>query len=275
VAHRRAFPSLSACSIIAIASALALATSAAAPAAEGVPTSSEARKQAWISEAAEGLDPRAIEALQRIDGSDRRLLALRAYLRAGDSLAERWSWSGQQLAGYASTPEGRTAAANIDAVTAAFTAANPGFTLQVNRQPRSLELQLAHWNANASVAAVAATLSRSLERRFADRSTEASAPELRAALVEWKPAVAATLAAPGLSPHGQGRAFDFQITHHGRVIAGVEATTARQSWDSPGWTQKLHAAVSAAGNHFVGPLQSPYEPWHYAYTPEPSSGAAP
>jgi hypothetical protein len=25
--------------------------------------------------------------------------------------------------------------------------------------------------------------------------------------------------------------------------------------------------VSIAGKHFVGPLQSPYEPWHYAYAP--------
>jgi hypothetical protein len=83
--------------------------------------------------------------------------------------------------------------------------------------------------------------------------------------------VAAALAAPGLSAHGQGRAFDFQIEHNGQVVAGTEAASARQRWDAPGWTQKLHQAMSKAGPHFTGPLVSPYEPWHYAYTPAPGS----
>jgi hypothetical protein len=245
-------------------SALVSATAVAAPAAS---PASEAQLQGWVDESSLGLDSRATQALSQIVGADRRLLAVRTYLRAGDSLAQRWSWSAQRLADYASTPEGRAANADIDAVAAVFAAANPGFTLEVNRQPRSLELQLAHWNENASVKAVAKSLIESLENRFAGSRRNPTADELRAALIAWTPAVAATLAAPGLSAHGQGRAFDFQVLHQGRVVAGLDAAAARRQWDEAGWTQKMHQAMGAAHGRFIGPLQSPYEPWHYAYNP--------
>jgi hypothetical protein len=238
-----------------------------ATAAQAAPLVGEAQLQAWVDEVSVGLDNRATEALSRIVGADRRLLAVRAYLRAGDSLPERWSWSAQRLADYASTPEGRAANADIDAVAAAFAAANAGFTLEANRQPRSLELQLAHWNENASVGSVAASLVESLEKRFGGGSRSPPAGELRAALIGWAPPVAANLAAPGLSAHGQGRAFDFQVLHDGRVIAGLDAAAAHRQWDAAGWTRKLHQAMDAAHGRFTGPLQSPYEPWHYAYNP--------
>jgi hypothetical protein len=240
---------------------------AAAVVAQGASRASEAQLQDWVDKSSVGLDSRAAEALSQIVGADRRLLAVRAYLRAGDTLPQRWSWSAQRLADYASTPEGRAANADIDAVAAAFAAANPGFALEVNRQPRSLELQLAHWNENASVKAVAASLVESLEKRFVGSTRIPTADELRAALTAWTPAVAATLAAPGLSAHGQGRAFDFQVVHEGRVTAGLDAAAAHRQWDAAGWTQKLHRAMDAAHGRFIGPLQSPYEPWHYSYIP--------
>jgi hypothetical protein len=219
----------------------------------------------WLAQASAGLDPRALSALQRISSGERRLLALRGYLRAGDTLAGRWSWSQEQLSRYAETSEGKAAAADIDAVAAAFAAANPGFTLHVNRDPRSLELQIAHWNANESVGTAAVALTASLERQFGVAMP--SADQLRQALMDSTPSVPITLAAPGLSAHGQGRAFDFVVERDGQIIAGAEAASATERWDAVGWTQKLHAAVSAAGSHFIGPLQAPYEPWHYAYVP--------
>jgi hypothetical protein len=240
-----------------------------APRTQGGEDAAEIQKQTWVAQASAGLDARAIDTLAHIAGANRQLLALRAYLRAGDSLATRWSWSQERLSAYPSTAEGKAAAADIDAVAAAFAAANPGFALRVNRQPRSLELQIAHWNDNRSVEAVAAALAASLEQWFAGHGAAIDADELRNALVEWKPAVAAALAAPGLSAHGQGRAFDFQVERDGQVIAGIEAATARQLWDAAGWTRKLQTAVHSAGTHFIGPLQSPYEPWHYAYSPSP------
>jgi hypothetical protein len=240
---------------------------ATAVAAQAPSPASEAQLQAWVDEASTGLDSRATVALSQISGADRRLLAVRAYLRAAETLPQRWSWSAQRLADYESTPEGRAANADIDAVADAFTAANPGFTLEVNRQPRSLELQLGHWNENASVKAVAASLVESLEKHLAGSTHNPTADELRAALIAWTPPVAATLAAPGLSAHGQGRAFDFQVLQEGRVIAGLDAAAAHRQWDAAGWTQKLHRAMKAAHGRFAGPLQSPYEPWHYAYNP--------
>jgi hypothetical protein len=245
---------------------LMLASPASTPASE---TTGEARQQAWVAQASAGLAPPVIDALHLIVGFDRRLLALRSYLRAGDALSARWSWSQEQLSLYSSTPEGRAATTDIDAVAAAFAAANPDFSLHVNRQARSLELQIAHWNENGSVGTTAAALTADLERRFSNNRALLNGDGLRKALIEWQPKSAAALAAPGLSAHGQGRAFDFQVERHGQVIAGTEVATAHRQWDAAGWTEKLHAAVGAAGNHFVGPIQSPYEPWHYAYTPVP------
>jgi hypothetical protein len=226
----------------------------------------EAVHQHWVDDASVGLDPRTIDTLHHIRGANRQLLALRAYLRAGDSLSARWSWSQEQLTKYPSTPEGQAAAADIDAVVAAFAKANPGYELQVNRQPRSLEVQLAHWNENASVAAVSAALVQALDRQFAGNPSPATA-DIRDALLHWTPNSAAALAAPGLSAHGQGRAFDFAVARNGQIVAGLEAASAHSRWDDAGWTRKLHAAVDMSGKPFVGPLQSPYEPWHYAYTP--------
>jgi hypothetical protein len=228
-------------------------------------SASNALQQRWIEQAGADLDPRAAGALAQILGTDRRLLALRAYLRAGASLDERWSWSEQQLSAYPSTAEGKAAAADIDTVITAFESANPGFTLRVNRMPRSLEVQIAHWNENRSVGVAAAALAASLAQRFGANASTPDPQALRTALTQWTPTTAAALAAPGLSPHGQARAFDFQIERDGQVIAGIDAASARQRWDRAGWTQKLHAAVSSTGNRFAGPLASPYEPWHYAY----------
>jgi hypothetical protein len=57
------------------------------------------------------------------------------------------------------------------------------------------------------------------------------------------------------------------VVHDGRVIAGLDAAGAHRQWDEAGWTLKLHQAMNAAHGRFTGPLQSPYEPWHYAYNP--------
>jgi hypothetical protein len=227
----------------------------------------DGREMTWIRQASIGLDSRAADTLSRIQGSGRQLLALRAYLRAGGGLQRRWSWSQQDLVAYPSTPEGKVAAADIAAVESAFATANPGYVALANRMPRSLELQLSHWNDNESVASVAAALVASLEHQFPTDAASPNADQLRSALRDWTPPVAAPLAAPGLSAHGQGRAFDFRIDHKGKTVAGLDSASAHQQWDAAGWTRKLHAAVVASGRPFVGPLESPYEPWHYAYAP--------
>jgi hypothetical protein len=265
VAHRQRRARLAALLLV-LATCHAAHTPAAAPG-----STSEQRWQTWVVQASAPLDARAAAALQQVVPADRRLLALRAYLRAGDSLAARWSWTREQLQAYPSSAEGQAAAADIDAVMAQFAAANPGFTLRVNRMPRSLEAQIAHWNENRSVGIAAAALVRALDRQFGGGAAPPDSAALRAALINWTPGVAAALAAPGLSAHGQARAFDFQIEHGGRIIAGLDASLARAQWDAAGWTQQLHTAVAAAGERFSGPLTTPYEPWHYAYTGQQSN----
>jgi hypothetical protein len=49
------------------------------------------------------------------------------------------------------------------------------------------------------------------------------------------------------------------------VVAGTVTATLKEKWDDAGWTAKLKRAVHEAGDQFVGPLASPYEPWHYVY----------
>jgi hypothetical protein len=223
--------------------------------------------EAWIVQASQGLDRRSLETLALIKGSERRLLALRAYLRAGDSLAQHWSGTQAQLALYPGTPEGKAAMADLDVILRVFAAANPGYGLRVNREPRSLEVQIRRWNENPSVGAVADALAASLNGQYLASKKKPNTEDLRRELMDWKPAVEAPLAAPGLSAHGQGRAFDFQVEKDGRVIAGPDAALARTRWDTAGWTDKLKFAVDRAGHRFSGPLDSPYEPWHYTYIP--------
>jgi hypothetical protein len=91
-------------------------------------------------------------------------------------------------------------------------------------------------------------------------------------LREWRPTpTAAPLAVPGLSLHGRSRAIDFQIVQNGRIIAPTEVSKVRSVWEQQGWTRKLAAAMHGA--RFVGPLQSPSEPWHYEYVPRAARGS--
>lgn len=212
------------------------------------------------------LDANAAAVLDRVDDAARRLLAARSYLRAGPNLAARWSWSDAQVAAYQKSAEYRDALAEVQKVIAAFEAQNPGYTLYVNREIRTLDVQLARWNENTSVGATAAGLRDAALAVFPDPDA-ATAAQVRDFLVAWRPNPAAALAAPGLSPHGQLRAFDFQVQKDGAIIAGTSTANAAKDWDAAGWTDKLRRAVAAASSRMKGPLESPREPWHYAYEP--------
>ncbi len=213
----------------------------------------------------------ARETVAGIDGVSRQVLAVRSYLRVGEQLASRWSWTEQQAREFQASPQHRQLLASIAAVTARFEAENPGYSLFTNTQVRSLELQLERWNANPRVAQVAdelySKLVRELIEREYPRQPEADSLErCRAFLIGWRPSVAAPLAAPGLSAHGQLRAVDFQVKHGERIVAGTSVAAVARDWLQQGWARRLEQAVSALGNGFTGPLQSPNEPWHYSYT---------
>jgi hypothetical protein len=206
-------------------------------------------------------------------GTGRQLLALRSYLRSASHLAERWSWTQEQIEAFEGSPEQRDLQQEIDKVGTAFVAANPGFDLYVNSEVRSLDLQVGHWNTNESVKAAAEEILAAAQELLAlpgfpaDRPVQAR-EALEAFLSGHRPVPTPTIAAPGLSLHGQMRAIDFQVRQGGRVIASPSTATIATDWDAAGWAARLDAAVHAASDRFVGPQASPPAPWHYTWVPE-------
>jgi hypothetical protein len=230
----------------------------------------------YVTSISAQLDPRVAQTLARLDGTGRQLLALRSYLRNSSHLAERWSWTQEQIEAFAGSPEQRDLQQEIDRVRTAFAAANPGFELYVNSQVRSLDVQIEHWNSNESVKAAADEILAAARALIATPGFPADRPEqareaLEAFLSGHRPVPTPTIAAPGLSLHGQMRAIDFQVHQGGRVVAGPSTASIATDW-ATGWAAKLDAAVREASNRFVGPQASPPAPWHYTYLPE---GCAP
>lgn len=224
----------------------------------------------YLEYIAASLPEKTAATLKQIDGTPRRLLAARAYLRAGGELRSRWSWTMDEIQTHTHSPEYRALVDETDQVRARFEAQNPGYTLYANTEARSLELQITRFNTNKSVERVAATLHKQAVAELSKPgygSPEAadSVQRFKQFLAGWHPPTAAPLAAPGISRHGQLRAIDFQIMKDGAIVAATDTGTVKRSWDAPGWTKKLQTAM--AGSNFRGPLQSPYEPWHYEYDP--------
>ena len=234
--------------------------------------SADARIAAHLASLRGTLDDRAVEALDDIDGLGRRLLAARSYLRSGDALDERWSWSQAEIERFEGSPLQRALDAEVARVRAAFEAQNPGYSLWVNPQVRSVELQVERYNDNATVTAAGATMLAQM--RKAVTSSEAPAPGSAAAR-EWfssllrsaRPSPVPTLAAPGLSRHGRMQAVDFQVKQGDRTVAGPSYAQVAPVWEGQGWAQRLARAVHATSDRFTGPLATPNEPWHYEYEP--------
>lgn len=225
--------------------------------------------ETYMRAAAATLMPEQREALGRVDGEARRLLALRGYLRARGDAASRWAWSRERVESYERSPEYAAALAEIEKVRREFEGANPGYTLRVNTQVRSLDEQLKKWNENDSVArAGEELLARAREElagpSYAEAPAAADVQRFESFLRGAATRVTPTLAAPGLSPHGQSRAFDFQVMRGPQLVAGPSGAGL---WDGEGWTEKVRAAVTRASAKFSGPLASPREPWHYDYRP--------
>jgi hypothetical protein len=172
----------------------------------------------YVAAIASQQDARVTEALARMDGTGRQLLALRSYVR-------------------------------------------------------SLEVQIENWNRNESVAAAADEILAAAQALIVSPGFPADRPErareaLKAFLAGHTPVPTPTIAAPGLSLHGQMRAVDFQVHHGGRIVAGPSTSAIPADWEAAGWAAKLDAAVHAGSNKFVGPLASPPAPWHYIYVPD-------
>lgn len=221
-----------------------------------------------LTAVAETLGARERLTLAQIPELDRRLLALRAYVRAGSNLDARWSWTEQEIRTYERSAEYRRLLEDLERVRAAFERQNPGYTLYANTQVRSLDVQLERWNSNPGVAKTASSLLRAAQTTLArapDQPHASSIAGFKRFLASWRPAPVAPLAAPGLSAHGRMRAVDFQIMRDGRIVAATELAAVAREWEAAGWDRKLKQAIETSGTRFEGPLKSPNEPWHYEY----------
>ena len=204
------------------------------------------------------------QALDRIDDNGRKLLALRSYLRADQSIEQRWSWSQAQIDAYRDSSEYRDLLAEIEKIRARFEEANPGFELYANTEVRSLDQQLERWNSNVTVGSIATDLMHGMCEAMASQPKSA----VHDLLIQWQPETPPPLAAPGLSLHGRARAVDFQVHQGSRVIAGPETAKIARDWVAEGWSARLASAVRAGSSKFAGPLKMPDEPWHYEYQPQ-------
>jgi hypothetical protein len=226
----------------------------------------------YIAELQRRIDPRAAAALDRIDGVGRRLLALRAYLRAGTTLDERWSWTDEQIRAFEGSAHQTALLAEIALVRLQFERANPGYTLFVNEKVRSLDAQLENWDRTESVAVAgssleAATMTFLAAAHWPPPSSQRFMRNLAAFLESHQPDPAPTLAAPGLSPHGQMGAVDFHVYQGDSPVAEPDAAQIAPIWDGQRWSERLASAVARSGARFNGPLAAPREPWHYQYVP--------
>jgi hypothetical protein len=264
---RRAVFRSFACALLALGAVPALASDGRAD------TTADARIAAYLASLHDTLDPRAVATLERVEGLGRRLLAARSYLRAADSFDERWSWSQAEIERFENSPLQRALDTEVARVRAAFEAQNPGYTLWVNPQVRSVELQLQRYNDNATVTAAARQMLAHVRRQVS--SPDAPRPESGAAARDWfasllrsaRPSPVPTLAAPGLSRHGRMQAVDFQVRQGDRTIAGPNSAQVASVWEKQGWGRRLARAVHATSDRFAGPLATPDEPWHYEYRP--------
>lgn len=237
-----------------------------------VTTKSPDKLNVYISGVSKRLDARAVEALAKIDDTGCRLLALRGYLRSERSLASKWSWSGDEIERYKQSTEYMEAIAEVENVRKKFETLNPGYTLHVNTQVRSLEAQIKSWNETKSVKVAAQDLLTAAgieisKPIYKDLPDPSSLMRFERFLKNHGVVSTPTVAVPGLSPHGQMRAFDFQIKQGDKIIAATNTAMIEEVWDGQGWTEKLQTAVKAASRKFTGPLASPREPWHYTYSP--------
>ena len=233
---------------------------------------SDAAKDALLDKYAQAvassLPAAAQHTFERIDGTPRRVLALRSYVRAGDAVAERWSWTDEQIEAFEKTREYRQLLREVEGIKVRFESQNPGYTLYANTAVRSLDVQLERWNENPAVKSVARSIERAALKELSryPETPDAEAVERFAKFLRgWQPPRAAPLAAPGLSKHGQLRAIDFAIFKDGKLIAPTNLKAAESVWVREGWSDRLKRAT--LNTRFEGPLQTPHEPWHYEYDP--------
>jgi hypothetical protein len=195
-----------------------------------------------------------------------QLLALRRYLRLGAAaIRAQWAWTDEEAMRFGQQGKFKLLLDEASKAQTIFATANPGYTLGTSPL-RNLKRQVGLWNNNNVVQGVADSLQSHMlafmqKSRFSDVPTRPSLAaftfKLKGAPVHPEP----TSAAPGVSDHGQMHAVDFVVRGGGRIVANVDSGTIQTVWKAGGWEAKLIAAASQT--KLIGPLQHPYEPWHW------------
>ncbi len=260
------------------------ATSASAHPAESV----DSLLRSWMSILPAELPENVQRTLEEIPDFSRRFLALGSYIRRSDELSGEWSWTSAEVAAFRRTSEYTEMVADVERVRQIFSDSNPGYTLRVNIDARPLGTQIGKWNSVSSVSRAANEFLDSAEQVILRMQAIDSLGQPGVHHSDWLDSFRLflqnyippdgrepTVAVPGLSRHGQLRAFDFKVYRGRRLIAGAHSATIPTVWDEPGWTRRLFEAATAASPRFVGPLDAPYEPWHYNYDPDRDESSAP
>ena len=193
-----------------------------------------------------------------------QLLALRRYLRlGGERVHAQWAWTMEEQRHFSQIGEAKLLMDEARKAQANFALRNPGYTLVVSPL-RSLESQVIKWDTNDTVTNAGrgllsnmSSVLESLPDPPTGESAVAFSHKLRFASVAPEP----SSAAPGTSDHGQGRAVDFVIKNGAQIVADTQTTQIGPVWKLGVWEQKLIAATN--GTRLAGPLQHPYEPWHW------------
>lgn len=228
-----------------------------------------AKVQSYITLSAKPLDKRIQSALTKIDGAPRRLLALKYYLDRR-SVKGIWAWTAGEMTKYRKSVEFRIANAEVDKVISLFQRTYPGYQLRASKLARSLEEQVGLWNKTQTVNTSSTNLMKQVVNTFSrdsypDTATKQSLGRFQKFLRNQKAKPVPTVAVPGLSHHGQLRAYDFIIWQGDKIVAGTSAGSIRREWGGAGWGEKLRQVVYRASSSFEGPLTSPNEPWHFTY----------
>ena len=233
---------------------------------------SDAKLARYMDAVSASLDSRPRSALSGINGTARQLLAMRGYLRSEANLAAKWSWTADEIKRFENSAEHRAALGEVEKVKRKFAEQNPGYELYVNTQVRTLEKQIRFWNETKSVQTAADALLASALRElnnaaYGDSPSPAGVNRFRRFLKSATLVTPPTVATPGLSQHGQLRAFDFQVQRGNQLVAGTDSSSIGPVWEGQGWERKLKQAITSASSKFKGPLAAPREPWHYDYVP--------
>ena len=178
------------------------------------------------------------QTLDRIPDFSRKILAANVYFRRADELGKAWSRTSKEVTGYKKTDEYARMFVEIEKVKQEFAERNSGYYLKVNIGTRSLETRIQKWNSLRSVGRTAREFIDSCRQEFSDSVYKVMPDSIeverfRAFLrrYEFDKDRVPTVATPGLSKHGQLRAFDFKVMKGRRMIAGANSASIPTKWD--------------------------------------------